>query len=140
MSRLEDAVAIVLAAGQGTRMRSPLPKPLVPLAGRSLVLWELDSLAEAGVGRAVVVVGHGAEEVRAALPAGVETALQEVRDGTASAVACAKDRPPPCRFRGDPNTSGPQPSRPASAIMCPRWASSASRSACEPNSVSSGRP
>ena len=57
MSRLEDAVAIVLAAGQGTRMRSPLPKPLVPLAGRSLVLWELDSLADAGVGRAVVVVG-----------------------------------------------------------------------------------
>ena len=85
---LDDAVAVVLAAGRGTRMRSDLPKPLVPLRGRGLLLWELEALAEVGVGRVVVVVGHGAEEVRAALPAGVETALQEVRDGTASAVAC----------------------------------------------------
>lgn len=87
---LEEAVAIVLAAGRGTRMRSVLPKPLVPLRGKALLLHELDALAEAGVGRVVVVVGHGAEAVRAALPHGVETALQEVRDGTASAVACVR--------------------------------------------------
>lgn len=91
MSPLDRAVAIVLAAGQGTRMRSALPKPIVPLAGKGLVLWELEALAAAGVGRSVVVVGHGAPEVRAALPPGVDTALQAVTDGTASAVACASD-------------------------------------------------
>jgi bifunctional N-acetylglucosamine-1-phosphate-uridyltransferase/glucosamine-1-phosphate-acetyltransferase GlmU-like protein len=91
MPGIEAAAAIVLAAGKGTRMRSALPKPLVPLAGRGLTLRLLDALEQAGVGRRVVVVGHGAEEVRAALPDGVATPLQAVRDGTASAVACGRD-------------------------------------------------
>ena len=83
-------VAVLLAAGKGTRMRSPLPKPLVPLAGRGLVLRLLDAVQGADVNHTVVVVGHGAELVRAALPDGVDTAIQEVRDGTASAVQCAE--------------------------------------------------
>lgn len=85
-----DTVAIVLAAGRGTRMRSSLPKSLVPLRGKALVSWELDALEAAGVGRRVVVVGPEADALRAVLPAGVQTALQEVPDGTASAVACAE--------------------------------------------------
>lgn len=84
-------VAILLAAGKGTRMRSALPKPLVPLAGRALVLRLLDAVAAAGVDHTVVVVGHGAPEVRAELPPDVDTAFQQVRDGTASAVVCAQD-------------------------------------------------
>lgn len=87
---LQADAAILLAAGKGTRMRSHLPKPLVPLGGRALVLRLLDAVDGAGVGRPIAVVGHGAELVRAALPAHVQTAMQEVRDGTASAVACAE--------------------------------------------------
>src|SRR3954465_7421070 len=55
--------AIVLAAGEGTRMRSSRPKPLHLLCGRAMVLYVLDSLADCDVTKAVVVVGHGAERV-----------------------------------------------------------------------------
>ena len=55
--------AVVLAAGEGTRMRSTRPKPLHMLCGRAMVLYVLDALAECEVNRAVVVVGHGAERV-----------------------------------------------------------------------------
>jgi len=72
-------------------MRSELPKPLVPLSGRGLVLRVLDALDDAGVTEQIVVVGHGADAVRAALPQGVHTPLQEVRDGTASALGCARE-------------------------------------------------
>lgn len=88
---LSDCAAVLLAAGRGTRMRSSLPKPLVPLAGRGLTLRLLDAVQAAGVGHPVVVVGHGADQVRAALPTGTKTALQAVRDGTASAVDAARD-------------------------------------------------
>ncbi|MCP5026659.1 MAG: NTP transferase domain-containing protein [Actinomycetia bacterium] len=56
--------AIVLAAGQGTRMRSTRPKPLHLLCGRTMVQYVLDSLSGLPLSRAVVVVGHGAEQVR----------------------------------------------------------------------------
>jgi bifunctional UDP-N-acetylglucosamine pyrophosphorylase/glucosamine-1-phosphate N-acetyltransferase len=52
-----------MAAGEGTRMRSALPKPLHPLCGRPMLLHVLDALSELLVDRAVVVVGHGAERV-----------------------------------------------------------------------------
>ena len=55
--------AVVLAAGDGTRMRSSRPKPLHRLCGRPMLLYVLDSLADCSVGRVVVVVGHGAERV-----------------------------------------------------------------------------
>ena len=55
--------AIVLAAGEGTRMRSERPKPLHLLCGRAMLLYVLDSLSACTVSRAVVVVGHGAERV-----------------------------------------------------------------------------
>jgi len=85
-----SVVAVVLAAGKGTRMRSELPKPLVPVGGRAIVLRLIDALQAADVADIVVVVGHGAEQVRAALPTGVRTVLQEVRDGTAGALGCAR--------------------------------------------------
>src|SRR3982075_979936 len=55
--------AVVLAAGEGTRMRSTRPKPLHMLCGRAMVLYVLDALKECEVDKAVVVVGHGAERV-----------------------------------------------------------------------------
>ena len=61
--------AIVLAAGQGTRMKSSRPKPLHLLAGRAMLLYVLDSLTTCEVSRVVVVVGHGAERVTKKLQA-----------------------------------------------------------------------
>lgn len=59
-------VAVVLAAGKGTRMRSERPKVLHEAAGRPLLAWVLDAARGAGCDRILVVVGHRAEEVRAA--------------------------------------------------------------------------
>ncbi|MBA2609926.1 MAG: bifunctional N-acetylglucosamine-1-phosphate uridyltransferase/glucosamine-1-phosphate acetyltransferase [Actinobacteria bacterium] len=55
--------AVVLAAGEGTRMMSARPKPLHRLCGRPMVLHVIDALAELHVERVVVVVGHGADRV-----------------------------------------------------------------------------
>ena len=61
--------AIVLAAGEGTRMRSSLPKPLHRLCGRPMVLHVLDALAELPIDRVVVVVGYRSGEVTKTLQA-----------------------------------------------------------------------
>ncbi|MCB0971654.1 MAG: NTP transferase domain-containing protein [Acidimicrobiales bacterium] len=61
--------AIVLAAGEGTRMRSSRPKPLHRLAGRTMLQYMLDSLVDCDAGEVVVVVGHGAERVTKKLQA-----------------------------------------------------------------------
>jgi bifunctional UDP-N-acetylglucosamine pyrophosphorylase/glucosamine-1-phosphate N-acetyltransferase len=87
--------AVVLAAGEGTRMRSSRPKPLHRLCGRPMVLHVLDALAELELQRAVVVVGHGAERVTKALLEHtgphllVEFVEQHVQRGTGDAVAVA---------------------------------------------------
>ena len=87
--------AIVLAAGEGTRMRSTRPKPLHRLCGRPMVLHVLDALAELDLQRAVVVVGHGAERVTKTLQEQLSPGLtidfveQHVQRGTGDAVAVA---------------------------------------------------
>ena len=78
--------AIVLAAGHGTRMRSRLPKVLHPIAGRPMILWALDALGGMPPAEVVVVLGPEGERVKPALPEGMRTALQEVRDGTGGAT------------------------------------------------------
>lgn len=80
--------AIVLAAGRGTRMKSDLAKVLHRAAGRTLLDWVLAALAQAGISHPLVVVGHQAEEVRAAVP-GLNTVLQEPQNGTGHAVEVA---------------------------------------------------
>ncbi len=81
---------VILAAGRGTRMRSALPKVLQPLAGRALLAHVLDTAAALQAHRRVVVVGHGAAQVReriAKLDAeGVALCLQEPQLGTGHAV------------------------------------------------------
>jgi len=71
-------------------MRSSLPKVLHQAAGKSLLMHVLDAVRGAGCGLRVVVVGHGAEQVKAALPADCVPALQAQRRGTGHAVLCAK--------------------------------------------------
>jgi bifunctional UDP-N-acetylglucosamine pyrophosphorylase/glucosamine-1-phosphate N-acetyltransferase/UDP-N-acetylglucosamine pyrophosphorylase len=90
---MSDALAIVLAAGKGTRMLSELPKVLVPVCGRPMVEYVLDALAAAGVGRAAVVVGYRAELVREALGRrpGLIFVDQPQQRGTGHAVMACRD-------------------------------------------------
>jgi bifunctional UDP-N-acetylglucosamine pyrophosphorylase/glucosamine-1-phosphate N-acetyltransferase len=84
--------ALVLAAGEGTRMRSSRPKPLHLLCGRAMLLYVLDSVVSSEPTRAVVVVGHGAERVTKKLQEdGPELVIdfveQHVPRGTGDAVS-----------------------------------------------------
>jgi bifunctional UDP-N-acetylglucosamine pyrophosphorylase/glucosamine-1-phosphate N-acetyltransferase len=83
---MPSLAAVVLAAGQGTRMRSRLPKVLHPVAGRPLIHHVLDLLAAAQADPVVVVTGHGADAVEAALDGEVVTVRQDPQLGTADAV------------------------------------------------------
>jgi bifunctional UDP-N-acetylglucosamine pyrophosphorylase/glucosamine-1-phosphate N-acetyltransferase len=86
-------LAIVLAAGEGTRMRSARPKVLHTVAGQSLLAHVLTAVGAAGTTATAVVVGPGQDEVAAAakrvLPS-VTTFVQRERRGTAHAVLAAK--------------------------------------------------
>ena len=81
---------IILAAGQGTRMVSDLPKVLHPLNGKPLVNYSVELAAALGSERKVVVIGNGAEKVRAAVGDSARFAVQEQRLGTAHAVLAAE--------------------------------------------------
>ena len=81
--------AIVLAAGQGTRMRSRLPKVLHPLAGRPMIEHILATIWQAGASPVLVVTGHGAAAVEAVLDGRVTLVRQEPQRGTAHAVELA---------------------------------------------------
>jgi bifunctional UDP-N-acetylglucosamine pyrophosphorylase/glucosamine-1-phosphate N-acetyltransferase len=87
---LESTVAIILAAGQGTRMKSATPKVLHPIAGRPLVHYPIRAALDAGCGEVVVVVGHGREQVEAYLKRAfgdrVKTTVQEEQRGTGHAA------------------------------------------------------
>jgi len=88
--------AIVLAAGQGTRMRSARAKVLHEVLGRPMVAWIAGAALEAGFAQVVVVVGHQREAVVAALQhefpgAPITFAYQAEQRGTGHAVRCAMD-------------------------------------------------
>lgn len=90
MTRL-STLAVVLAAGKGTRMRSELPKVLHPLAGRPMVVHCLEALQAGGVDETVLVVGYGRDLVRKSLEAwDLRYAIQEEQLGTGHAVARAR--------------------------------------------------
>jgi len=83
---------IVLAAGQGTRMRSDTHKVLHPIAGKPMLLHLLDTVEGMGAAKVVVVVGKGREQIEAAISGrdGVATAIQAEQKGTAHAVLMAR--------------------------------------------------
>jgi bifunctional UDP-N-acetylglucosamine pyrophosphorylase/glucosamine-1-phosphate N-acetyltransferase len=89
-----SCLAVVLAAGEGTRMRSARPKVLHAVANQSLLAHVLDAVGKAGGTSTAVVVGPGtdavASEARRALP-GAEIFVQAERRGTAHAVLAARD-------------------------------------------------
>jgi bifunctional UDP-N-acetylglucosamine pyrophosphorylase/glucosamine-1-phosphate N-acetyltransferase len=88
-----SCLAIVLAAGEGTRMRSARPKVLHAVAGRSLLAHVLAAVSETGVTATAVVIGPGQDEVAAAAKRAVPDAavfVQQERRGTAHAVLAAK--------------------------------------------------
>src|SRR6202008_351023 len=63
MTHSRPLAAWVLAAGEGTRMKSSVPKVLHPLCGRPMLLYVIGALEELDLERIVVVVGHGSEQV-----------------------------------------------------------------------------
>ena len=82
--------AVLLAAGQGTRMKSDLPKVLHPLCGKPMLWHVLEALKSAATEKPVVIVGHGAEDVKSYLGDAAECALQEPQLGTAHAAMQAE--------------------------------------------------
>jgi bifunctional UDP-N-acetylglucosamine pyrophosphorylase / glucosamine-1-phosphate N-acetyltransferase len=83
-----EPTVVILAAGEGTRMRSAVPKVLHPLCGRPLIAWPVAAAREAGAGR-VIVVDNPKKRLQEHLPEGVEVAIQREPKGTGDAVAAA---------------------------------------------------
>jgi bifunctional UDP-N-acetylglucosamine pyrophosphorylase/glucosamine-1-phosphate N-acetyltransferase len=82
--------AVLLAAGQGTRMKSNLPKVLHSVAGKPMIWHALQSISQSTTEKPIVVVGHGADEVTKYLGDLAYTVLQEPQLGTGHAVMQAE--------------------------------------------------
>jgi len=93
MSHSRPLAAVVLAAGEGTRMKSSVPKVLHPLCGRPMLLYVIGALEQLDLQRIVVVVGHGSEQVIKTLHGQTDVPLefveQRVQRGTGDAVSVA---------------------------------------------------
>ncbi|MCM2535581.1 bifunctional UDP-N-acetylglucosamine diphosphorylase/glucosamine-1-phosphate N-acetyltransferase GlmU [Neobacillus pocheonensis] len=83
---MSNRYAVILAAGQGTRMKSKLYKVLHPVCGKPMVQHVVDQVTKLHIQKMATVVGHGAEKVRAQLGDQSQYVLQEQQLGTAHAV------------------------------------------------------
>jgi bifunctional UDP-N-acetylglucosamine pyrophosphorylase/glucosamine-1-phosphate N-acetyltransferase len=81
-----EIVSVILAAGQGTRMKSNLPKVLHPILGKPMAWYSLQAARQVTRSLPVMVIGHGAEEVRQTLGEAARYVLQEPQLGTGHAV------------------------------------------------------
>ncbi|WP_445478970.1 bifunctional UDP-N-acetylglucosamine diphosphorylase/glucosamine-1-phosphate N-acetyltransferase GlmU [Lysinibacillus irui] len=88
---MSNVFAVILAAGQGTRMKSKLYKVLHPVCGKPMVQHVVDHIQTLDVNRIVTVVGHGAEKVQLQLGDKSEYVLQAEQLGTAHAVQQAEE-------------------------------------------------
>ncbi len=90
---MDDKLAVVLAAGKGTRMKTDLPKVLVPVCGRPMIEYVLDALTAGGIERIIAVVGYRADLVRSALDGrkNLTFALQAQQLGTGHAVMVCRE-------------------------------------------------
>jgi bifunctional UDP-N-acetylglucosamine pyrophosphorylase / glucosamine-1-phosphate N-acetyltransferase len=79
---------LIMAAGEGTRMRSSVPKVLHPICGRPMIAWPVLAAREAGAERVCVIVSPD-RDLSGALPGGTETVVQPQPDGTGGAVRAA---------------------------------------------------
>ncbi len=84
------ATAVLLAAGQGTRMKSNLPKVLHTIAGKPMIWHALQAISQSTTEKPIVVVGHGVDEVTKYLGDSAQTVLQEPQLGTGHAVMQAE--------------------------------------------------
>jgi len=81
---------VILAAGKGTRMNVREPKAVVRVGGRPMAARVADAMRGSGVTRIIAVVGHRADDVRAAMGNGVEYVIQEEQLGTGHAARCSR--------------------------------------------------
>src|SRR3954453_21407347 len=88
MRAVSAPTVVIIAAGEGTRMRSALPKVLHPLCGRPIILWPVLAAQQAGAGK-VVVVDNPKRRLEDRLPEDVQLAVQQEPKGTGDAVAAA---------------------------------------------------
>ncbi|MCM3768416.1 bifunctional UDP-N-acetylglucosamine diphosphorylase/glucosamine-1-phosphate N-acetyltransferase GlmU [Neobacillus niacini] len=88
---MSNRYAVILAAGQGTRMKSKLYKVLHPVCGKPMVQHVVDQVNKLDTKEIVTIIGHGAEKVKAQLGNVCHYALQEQQLGTAHAVMQAKE-------------------------------------------------
>ncbi|MDD3395312.1 MAG: bifunctional UDP-N-acetylglucosamine diphosphorylase/glucosamine-1-phosphate N-acetyltransferase GlmU [Anaerotignum sp.] len=89
---MENLKAVILAAGEGTRMRSKKPKVLHEILNKTMIDYVIDTAKGCGAQEVCVVVGHKADEVKAAIKKdGVSFALQAEQKGTGHAVMMAGD-------------------------------------------------
>jgi len=88
---VEGVVAVVLAAGEGKRMRSDVPKVLHRVAGKALIEHVLVAVEDAGIRDIIVVIGHGGEMVQSYLGPRYKYAWQERQLGTGHALAQARE-------------------------------------------------
>lgn len=87
---MKKTEVIILAGGYGKRMNSELPKALVPLAGKPLIMHVIDAVKASGVSDSpIIVVGQKREQLISTLGNGYRFAVQEEQLGTAHAVGCA---------------------------------------------------
>jgi bifunctional N-acetylglucosamine-1-phosphate-uridyltransferase/glucosamine-1-phosphate-acetyltransferase GlmU-like protein len=85
--------ALILAAGEGTRMKSDLAKVLHPVGGKTMIRWVLQAVRAVSPVRVIIVIGHQADDVRRELEGEpVEYVLQEQRLGTGHAALLAEGR------------------------------------------------
>ena len=86
-----STIALILAAGKGTRMKSKLPKPLVPFKNKPIIEHLISSFKEAGIDDVALVVGYGYKEIKKHLGNKVKYVYQKEQKGTAHAVLQAKE-------------------------------------------------
>ena len=89
--QLENLKAVILAAGQGTRMKSKLPKVLHKIMDKTLLEYAIEAAVEAGAQEVCVVVGHKSELVKETINKDIEFVIQEEQLGTGHAVMQAKE-------------------------------------------------
>lgn len=87
---MNKSKTIILAAGQGTRMRSQKSKVLHQVCGKNILDFVVDASKDSGIAEIAVIVGYQAEAVRESLPPQIETILQEEQLGTGHAVLQAQ--------------------------------------------------
>lgn len=88
---MNQACAVILAAGNGSRMKSKYPKAMCEVLFKPMISWVTDWCLKAGIQKICVVVGEGSEQMKAILPPQCRTVYQQERKGTGHAVMMAKD-------------------------------------------------